>query len=229
VIEIKICGITDEREIEYLNILKPEYIGFVFTKSKRKITAEKAKQLCANLDKDIKTVGVFKDNSLMEILDVIKEIPLKVLQLHGQEDVNYIASIKKNTGVGIKIWKAVSINDTENIKKYVRDNNEHLIERLLIDGDTPGSGEAFPLKNIRELFKEDSNIKYRNETINDQYNFFLAGGITPENVSQRIIEARPGGIDVSSGVEIIDEGSNRRKSFKKMESLIKKVRAINNV
>ena len=70
-IKIKICGITNEAEIEYLNILKPDYVGFLFTKSKRQIDVNKAKILINLLNKDIKTVGVFKDNSIDEILKVI--------------------------------------------------------------------------------------------------------------------------------------------------------------
>ena len=71
-IQIKICGITNKEEIEYLNILKPEYIGFVFAKSKRQVTGEKANELCLNLDNNIKRVGVFRNNSIDEILDILE-------------------------------------------------------------------------------------------------------------------------------------------------------------
>lgn len=223
-VEIKICGITNEKEIEYLNILKPEYIGFVFTKSKRQITSEVAKQLCSNLDKFIKTVGVFKDNSLNEILDIIKEIPLDVIQLHGRENENFISSLKQNINKQTKIWKALSINDAENIKKYTRNINAQLIDNFLIDGDKPGSGEVFSLENISELLNKDFNLGNEEGTSNKQYHFFLAGGITPENVVERIMKANPIGVDVSSGVEIIDPDGNRTKSFGKMKSLIEKAR-----
>ena len=66
-VKIKICGITCEKEIEYLNILKPDYIGFVFAKSKRQINKIKAKNLIEKLDDEIKCVGVFKDNSIESI------------------------------------------------------------------------------------------------------------------------------------------------------------------
>lgn len=222
-IQIKICGITNKKEIEYLNILKPEYIGFVFTKSKRQVTGEEAKELCCNLDKRIKTVGVFKDNSINEILDIFQLVPLDIIQLHGKEDDEFISSLKKNINDSTKIWKALSIKDFDNIKRYISNNfgknnenrNSELIDNFLIDGDNPGSGEVFALENISELFGKNNRL---------QYNFFLAGGITEENVIERIEKVKPSGVDVSSGAEVIDESGNRTKSFEKMKSLIEKVR-----
>lgn len=226
-IQIKICGITNKKEIEYLNVLKPEYIGFVFTKSKRQVTGEEAKELCLNLNKEIKTVGVFKDNSINEILNILQIVPLDIIQLHGKEDDEFISLLKKNINDSIKIWKALSIKDTDNIKSYISNNfgknngnrSIELIDNFLIDGDNPGSGEAFALENISELFGENNKI---------QYNFFLAGGITQENVMERIAKAKPSGVDVSSGAEIIDESGNRTKSFEKMKNLIEKVRSNTN-
>ena len=91
-IQVKICGITNKKEIEYLNILKPEYIGFVFVLSKRQVTWEKANELCLNLNSNIKKVGVFKDNSINEILDTLGKVSLDVIQLHGKEDEEFIKS-----------------------------------------------------------------------------------------------------------------------------------------
>jgi phosphoribosylanthranilate isomerase len=224
-IKVKICGITNEKEVEYINILKPEYIGFVFTKSKRQITGKRAKVLCSDLDKRIKTVGVFKDNSLNEIIEVINEVPLDVIQLHGKEDENFISSLRRNIKESINIWKALSISDTQDIKKYAPNMKKQLIDNILIDGDRPGSGETFSLENIHQLLKVDSSNE-TNALNNKAYNFFLAGGITPENVAERIIKANPIGIDVSSGVEIMHEDGIRTKSFEKMKSLIEKARAV---
>lgn len=223
-IKIKICGITNKKEIEYVNILKPEYIGFVFTKSKRQVSGIKAKELTNRLSKEIKTVGVFKDNSLDEILDVMKEIQLDVIQLHGKEDEKFIDLLRKKLTKTVCVWKALSISDIKNYisKNYIGANN--LIDNFLIDGDNPGSGETYSLKNINEYFK----LNYLGKSINNKNEFFLAGGITPENVVKRISEANPIGVDVSSGVEVIDENGIRTKSYEKMKDLIEKVRTINN-
>ena len=213
-IKVKICGITNKKEIDYLNILKPEYIGFVFTKSKRQVNGNQANELSLNLNKEIKKVGVFRDNSIDEILDVLSKVHLNVIQLHGNEDEEFITLLKKNINKSIKIWKAVSIKDIESVKKYIISNKQdnegaNLIENILIDGENPGSGEAFSLENISEYFKENVEL-------------------TDENVIPRIAEAKPMGVDVSSGVEIIDENGIRTKSFEKMKNLIEKVRTISN-
>lgn len=231
-IQIKICGITNEKEIEYLNSLKPEYAGFVFTKSKRQVNSKQTKELCCKLDKKIKTVGVFKDNSVNDILNIIKEVHLDIIQLHGKEDEKFISLLKQNISDSIKIWKALSINNIKSIEKYVSNNsvkndNSQLIDNFLIDGDNPGSGEAFSLESVSEFLSKGHNLEKKGDCIYKQYNFFLAGGITPENVVERILKTNPIGIDVSSGVEDIDDDGNRTKSYEKMKSLIEKVRVIN--
>ncbi|WP_160684630.1 phosphoribosylanthranilate isomerase [Clostridium sp. C2-6-12] len=231
-IKVKICGITNSREIEYLNILKPEYIGFVFTKSKRQISGKEANKLCLKLNKEIKIVGVFRDNSLKEILAILEEVKLDVIQLHGSEDEKFISLLRNNIGKSMEIWKAVSITDGDNLKKYIAGNKadskgDKLIDNILIDGENPGSGETFSLKNIGEYFKDNDEIENEEKSFN-QNNFFLAGGITVENVLVRIAEANPTGVDVSSGVEIMDENGIRTKSFEKMKSLIEGIRSVNN-
>lgn len=228
-IEIKICGITDEKEIEYLNILNPEYIGFVFADSKRKISKEMAFKLSSKLNHNIKKVGVFRDSSIDEVLKVIAEVELDIIQLHGKEDIRFIDDLRKKIPSYMKIWKAISINNIKDLEKYSNNdyykcnkNNEikeKLIDKLLIDGSNPGSGEAFDLDNIVKYF----NI-YSNNSKGKENDFFLAGGITNENVLDRISKIHPIGIDVSSGVEVICENGTRIKSFKKMKNLIDKVR-----
>ncbi len=230
-IQVKICGITNKKEIEYLNILKPEYIGFVFTKSKRQVTGNQANELCSNLNEEIKKVGVFRDNSIEEILDILDKVDLNVIQLHGSEDEEFITLLKKTINKSMEIWKAISIKDIESVKKYIISNKQdnegdNLIDNILIDGENPGSGEAFSLENISEYFKKNCEAIKENDCFK-QYNFFLAGGITDKNVINRIAEVKPMGVDVSSGVEIIDENGIRTKSFEKMKNLIEKVRTVN--
>lgn len=203
-VEIKICGVTRLDEIEYLNLLKPEYIGLVFTESKRQVDSQKAKSLCDCLDKSIIKVGVFRNNPLEEILEIVNEVPLDVIQLHGDEDEAFIDLLRENLVEEKQIWKAISVKDNIEFENY---NN---IDKYILDGANPGSGERFSWEiTSKQKVHED---------------FFLAGGINEENVLQGIKIFNPKGIDISSGVEIINEKGERIKSLEKMERLIRKVR-----
>lgn len=200
---IKICGITKLSEINYLNELKPDYIGFVFAKSKRQVSGEEASRLKEGLSKDIKTVGVFLNNTEEEILKVLDEVKLDVIQLHGDEDNDFIDKLRRK--VKCDIWKAVSILSEEDMKKAL----EYNVDTLVLDGSNPGSGVSFDWTTLDRI---DVNKR-----------IFLAGGINEENVLDGINKVNPDGIDTSSGVEIVDE-LGRRKDKEKMRRLIRKVR-----
>lgn len=224
-IKIKICGITNEKEIEYLNIIKPDYIGFVFTKSKRMISAENAEKLRQKLNPEIKCVGVFKDNSLEEIENVLKTTKLDIVQLHGNENFDFIDTLKNNIETSFEVWKALSIKNkvllNEYISYYIKMKKEALIDNILIDGSNPGSGETYSLEPFKEIIKKECG-EYKKNSLK----FILAGGITPENVIRKIDEAGPWGVDVSSGVEDIDSNGIRMKSFEKMKEIVDKVKGI---
>ena len=200
---VKICGITKLSEIENLNILKPDYIGFVFAESKRKVAKEQAKELINNLDESIKTVGVFRNNTEEEILDILTVADIDVIQLHGSETIGFVEQLQKKTKKDI--WKAASIKSNEDMSKALK----YPVETILVDGSNPGSGEIFPWKYLNNI-ETDKRI-------------FLAGGINEDNVLEGISTVKPDGIDVSSGVEINDE-YGRHKDFNKMKRLIDKVR-----
>ena len=204
---IKICGITNLEEIKSLNTLKPEFIGFLFAESKRKVTGQEARILFDELDKDIKVIGVFKNNSKEFILDVLNEIPLYGIQLHGNEDDEFILDLKDK--VNCEIWKAISVKSKEDIENAMN----YPVETLVLDGSNPGSGEIFPWKYL-------NNTKFTKR-------IFLAGGINEENVLDGIDKVKPQGVDLSSGVEIITEEGIRTKSKDKMKKLIDKVRENN--
>lgn len=204
---VKICGITQIEEIEELNKLKPDYVGFVFAKSKRKVDKDCVKILISKLDKDIKSVGVFRNNKFNEILNILDEIRLDVIQLHGDEDEDFIYKLKEK--VNCEIWKAFSVQSYKDLLKAY----EYPVDTILLDGSSPGSGKVFPWKVL-----EESSINK---------NILLAGGINEDNVISAINKIRPYGIDVSSGVESINQNGQRLKDKVKMERLIKKVRENN--
>lgn len=203
---IKICGITNLKEIQDINEVKPDYIGFVFAESKRKINADEAKKLSKALNRSIKIVGVFRNNSEEEILNILSKVPLDVIQLHGDEDNEFINSLREKSKV--EIWKAITVSSKNDMEKALK----YEVDTLVLDGSTPGSGNVFNWDNLKDI-----NINKR---------IFLAGGINENNVLEAINKVKPDGIDTSSGVEIIDE-KGRRKDKEKMKRLIRKVRENN--
>lgn len=216
--DIKICGITSVEEVEYINKLKPEYIGLVFTKSKRQICKEQGIVLSKVLCEEVKIVGVFKDNSLNEIKEIIQCVKLDVIQLHGNESDDFIESVKliieekygenqrEEVKERIEVWKGISIKSKEDFKIL----NSLKVDRFILDGLNPGSGELFDWELIKEI---DTKIK-----------FFLAGGISLSNIDEVVKKIKPYGIDISSGVEIIDELGNRKKDYYKIRNLMEKMR-----
>ncbi|AKA68389.1 phosphoribosylanthranilate isomerase [Clostridium scatologenes] len=213
---VKVCGIRRIEDIEFLNELKPEYAGFVFCKSKRQINLELGAQLIEKLDKNIKRVGVFQNNSLEEVKNTAEVLKLDVIQLHGIEDENYIKKL-----FPFKIWKSISIDvyhdlkDDVKIKFYEDEINkicQYDVEAVLIDSDVKGSsggtGMSFNWKLMNNL-----NITKK---------IVLAGGLNFYNITQAIKIVKPYVVDVSSGVE-----ENGIKSFEKIKQFINKVKKDN--
>ena len=201
--KIKICGITNLEEIEYLNILKPDYIGLVFADSKRKVNIDKAITLVDKLDKNIKKVAVFRNNNYAQVEEVLKFVPVDIVQLHGEESKEFVNKIRKN--FNLEIWRGTNLDSNINELSYG-------VDKLILDSIEPGSGVAFNWTNIKEVdFKGD---------------IFLAGGINLNNIDIALKVEGINGVDVSSGVEVIENGI-RKKSYYKMQNIIKKVRGYN--
>ena len=201
--KIKICGITKMNEVEFLNFLRPDYIGFVFDESARKVSIEEACLIYKKLDKRIKVVGVFRNNSEDFIKEVIKEVPLDVIQLHGEEGNDFIESIKI---VGKEVWKGINIRIKDDMLKAMN----YRVDALVLDSSMPGSGELFDWNLLQDI-----NISNK---------IILAGGLNEDNVLEGISKVNPYGIDISSGVEKVDKDGIRKKDRDKVELFIRKVR-----
>ena len=177
--KIKFCGLTRPCDIEAVNELKPDYIGFVFwQKSKRYITRSKAKELKAMLSKDIKAVGVFVDEDISQVAELLKTGRIDISQLHGSEDEAYIKELRNLTGK--KIIKAFKITSEDDISKA----NESSADYVLLDAGM-GEGKTFDWDIINNI----------------QRPYFLAGGLDCNNVSEAVSKLAPFAVDVSSGIE----------------------------
>ncbi|ADD02682.1 Phosphoribosylanthranilate isomerase [Thermoanaerobacter italicus Ab9] len=201
-VKVKICGLRRKEDIEYANQLKPDYVGFVFAKSKRQVEIEQALYLISLLDKEIKTVGVFVDEPVENVLKIAQTLNLDVLQFHGDETQDYIDNFKNFT-----VWKAIRIKDKEDLEKTKVFRVNSFVFDTLTKNEYGGTGKTF---NWEVLKGFELNVP-----------IILAGGLNENNVEEAIKIVNPYAVDVSSGVET--EGY---KDFKKMKSFIEKVRGI---
>ena len=180
-VKIKICGIKRLEDIEIVNRYKPDYIGFVFADSKRKVSHDLAKELRNNLDSDIIPVGVFVDSPQDEILKLFDDGIIEIAQLHGSESEQFILDLKKKTNGELKIINAIEMTQEIDLLEYNDSNSDY----LLLDSGK-GSGKTFDWSLIRKDIKKE---------------FFLAGGLNSENVTQAIDEFNPYAVDLSSSLE----------------------------
>lgn len=206
---IKICGLRRLEDIEFANILLPDYIGFVFANSRRRVTLDEAALLSASLDKRIGAVGVFVDERPENVAAAAAKCGLKAVQLHGFEDAEYIESLRRLLTRDCEIWKAASVKKSDDIAAA----SLRYVDRLVLDAYSPdargGTGKRFDWSLLK-------NAKV-------DLPFFVAGGINTENIGAALSAAKENdmayGIDVSGGVE-----TDGQKDFRKMKKIIAAVR-----
>jgi phosphoribosylanthranilate isomerase len=186
---IKICGLSRVEDIGYANEARPDYVGFVFAKSKRRVTPEKARELRKILDGRIVPVGVFVDAEIGEIAELIKERIIDMVQLHGSENGEYIVRLREKCGAKITVIKAVRLENGETPPDGAGLRGRYGADYVLLDSGT-GSGKAFDWRVIDRLREGRA---FRDH-------FFLAGGVNGGNI-RRAAALHPFGIDVSSGAE----------------------------
>lgn len=193
--KIKICGLFLTEDIVLANRYHPDYIGFVFAKSHRQVSMEIARQLRALLIPDIQVVGVFVNHPIEQIEALVKAKIIDVVQLHGNENAKYIATLK--TKIQVPIIKAIRVTSPKDLE-----NIEYDVDYYLLDGREAGSGQTFDWSYIKKLDKP----------------YFLAGGITINNIDEAL-HVNAYAIDVSSGVE-----TEKKKDEYKVEELMRRVR-----
>ena len=196
--KIKLCGIKSEDDIKVINEVLPDYIGFVFAgKSKRYISFDTANTLKNKLDNRVKAVGVFVNEDIENIAYLAKNKIVDIVQLHGNEDESYINILK--TKINVPIIHAYQIKSKADIKSAKNDT-----DFILLDAGA-GCGETFD-----EALLEDFDNEY-----------FLAGGLSIDNIKEKIIKLHPFGVDVSSGIET--EGKKDAAKIRKFVSLVREV------
>ena len=197
--KVKMCGISKVETIPAVVEAKPDYMGLVFAPSKRQVTVDQAKILVEELhrgyakkygsdtehDKNdtIKTVGVFVNETVDNLITIANEANLDAVQLHGDEDEAFIQSLKERTNV--EVWKAIQIRTAADTEKWIDSSADMLLFDAYHKDERGGTGEVFDWSSL-DAFERP---------------FMLAGGIDSTNVARAIRTVRPYGIDISSGIE----------------------------
>ena len=178
--KIKFCGLSRNCDIETANVLSPDYVGFVFAKNSRRcVSFAQAKELKALLAPGILTVGVFVNEDPRTVAAFLEAGVIDAAQIHGDEDTDYIRGLKSLTKAPlIKAFGLRSIHDLPAVERCPAD-------LVLLDSPGGGTGRLFDWQLLENI----------------QRPYFLAGGLSAENVGEAIARLRPFGVDVSSGIE----------------------------
>lgn len=196
--KVKVCGLRREEDIAFANELMPDYIGFVFAKaSRRYVLPERAAELRRVLSRKIPAVGVFVDEPVEHILALLEGGVIDAAQLHGGESAADVRALKRRTGR--TVIQAFRVETPEDIARAV----ESPADYILLDNGAGGTGEMFDWSLIADVPRP----------------FFLAGGLSAENVGEAIVRCRPYAVDSSSKLE-----TDGTKDYSKMKAFIDAVR-----
>ena len=223
--KIKMCGISKVETISAIVDAKPDYMGLVFAPSKRQVTVDQAKTLVEELHKQyanrynrdaeqysnqtlihqeyIKTVGVFVNETVENLLKIAEEVKLDVIQLHGDEDESFIQTLKEQSNV--EVWKAVQVRSAADAEVWIDSSADMLLFDAYHKDERGGTGEVFDWASLDEFERP----------------FMLAGGIDSTNVARAIRTVRPYGIDISSGIET--EGVKDDEKIKAFTNIVRTI------
>ena len=223
--KVKMCGISKVETIPAVVDAKPDYMGLVFAPSKRQVTVDQAKTLVEELHKQyanrynrdaeqcsnqtlihqefIKTVGIFVNETLDNLVTIATEVNLDAVQLHGDEDEAFIQSLKERTNV--EVWKAVQIRSATDAEEWIDSSADMLLFDAYHKDERGGTGEVFDWSSLDEFERP----------------FMLAGGIDSTNVARAIRTVRPYGIDISSGIET--EGVKDDEKIKAFTNIVRTI------
>lgn len=210
-VKIKICGLMSVEDVKLINDAKPDYAGFVFAPGRHRIEKDLAARMRNVLDETIPAVGVFVDEPIPHILQLVKENVIDMIQLHGRETPEEVVQIRKDLSDlspetrEVRIIKAIRMGTDD---QESREETEKLLlayknagaDYFLFDSRQGGSGKTFDWKALPE----------------SPLPFFLAGGLHAENLADAIREVYPFAVDLSSGAE-----TDGRKDPEKIRRIMK--------
>lgn len=193
-VRIKLCGMFRPEDIEAVNEVRPDYVGFVvdFPRSHRSVSPAELEQLSPHVGAGIRRVGVFVREPVEVVARLYNEGLIDVAQLHGDEDEDYLDSLR--TACSVPIIQAFRVRTADDVAQ-ARNSTADLV--LLDNGQ--GTGTAFDWSLLADVGRP----------------FMLAGGLGPANVAKAVASVRPWGVDMSSGIE-----TGRLKDPQKMRAAV---------
>ncbi len=195
---VKFCGMTRQQDVLQAAKLGVDYLGFVLVPgSRRCLTLDQLKTLLQTVPKKVKTVLVVADLGSTEIQRLITDFQPDVIQLHGNESPDLANEIR-----GSEVWKAVHLRNEQDLLQAAA----FPAARLVVDAGQGGSGQLCDWALAEKLARTR--------------NILLAGGITPENVTEALRQTKAAGIDTASGIE----NAPGKKDQEKMQQILQKIR-----
>jgi len=198
--KVKICGLSRLEDIEAVNNALPDFIGFVFAPSRRRVDVETAAGLKEKLDPRIEAAGIFVNECIEVIVDIVANGLIDIVQLHGEEDDGYIKKLKN--ACCCRVIRAVGIG---------RELPELPVQADYLLFDTlsrqrGGTGKTFDWDVIRDY---------------NELPYFLAGGLNTGNAEVAVKTLKPFCVDVSSGVET--DGIKDAEKIARFTEIIRRV------
>lgn len=198
--KIKLCGLKRPQDIQAANELLPAYIGFVFApKSRRYVHPDRAEELRRMLNPGIIPVGVFVNETPETVAALLDRGIIDIAQLHGKEDAAYIRRLRQLTKK--PLIQAFRIDTPADVAAAQASTADY----VLLDSGAGGTGTCFDWSLLQNI----------------QRPYFLAGGLTPENVGGAVATLHPYAVDVSSGIE-----TDGAKDKEKMTQFVRAVRGV---
>ena len=183
--KIKICGITNLEDASYAVSLGVDALGFIFAESPRQIAQETARDIIKQLPPPIKTVGVFVNEDLSKIKEIIESCGLDLVQLHGNEEPDLCRMLFPRTIKAIRVKDESSVHEASRYKDCT--------SALLLDTYTKDK-----IGGTGEIFNWDLALKIKESGIP----IIIAGGLGPDNIEAAISKVQPCAVDINSGVEV---------------------------
>jgi phosphoribosylanthranilate isomerase len=204
---VKICGITQIQQAEAIAEMGATALGFIcVSASPRYVEPSRIRAIADRLPDQILRVGVFANESLDTVASTVAQANLSAVQLHGSESPEFCQQLRQRLP-GIELLKAFRIKTPDALAQV--ETYRDRVDSVLLDAYHPdqlgGTGRTLEWQRLN--------------TFSPSQPWWLAGGLTPDNIRMALAQVRPDGIDLSSGVETAPGDKNLTKVARLFETL----------